>query len=142
MPTPKKKTKVDAAAAAEAAARRAVIDEYGSLDAELAPAKQKIKRQEELAKVIRGWHVNSAPALSVIERGDRFHVVVGMCGDQAIIAPASALYEALGQEKFLSIAKTTLTALEGEATAAQLAQLTKKERIGPRSLKAVPAINA
>jgi hypothetical protein len=133
----KKTTKTDRAAVVKA--RQAVVDEYGALDAELAPAKAKLRRFEELAKTIRGWHADSAPGLTIIERGETFQVVVGPKAETTILAPAFAICEVLGHERFLEIARTTLGELERTATAEQLDKLTRKDRIGSRSLKAIPA---
>lgn len=136
-PVPAHKTKTDRAA--EEAQRKAVIDEYGQLDAELAPVKHRIRRFEELAKTIRGWHADTAPELTIIERGDRFHVVVGPKAETTLFAAAQQIYDLLGHDKFLAIAKVTLGGLESELTAEEVATLTHKERTGSRSLKPVPA---
>jgi hypothetical protein len=132
-----KQTKKEQAAAA--AARRAIVDEYGKLDAELAPAKARMKRLDDLAKQIRGWHQNTEAGMTVIEQGDRFRVVVGPRAETTLLADANALYEALGHARFLELAKITLGGLESAVNGDQLAALTRKERIGSRSLKAVPA---
>ena len=124
---------------AEQKARQRVIDEYGALDAELAPAKARMKRLDELAKTIRAWHASSEAGLTVIEKGEKFQVVVGPKAETTILAEGKALYEALGHDRFLAVAKVTLGALEDSLTDAQLVALTRKERTGTRSLKAIPA---
>src|SRR5690348_9648094 len=119
------------------AVRKAVIDEYGKLDCQLAAVRPYIRRFEELAKTIRGWHVDTNAADTVVERGNEFHVVVGPKAETTLLAAAHHIYEMLGHEKFLSIAKVTLGSLESELSAQELATLTRKERQGSRTLKAI-----
>ena len=122
------------------APRKAVVDEYGLLDCALAPVKPRIRRYEELAKTIRGWHVNTDAAEMIVERGEKFHIVVGPKAETTLLAAAHQIYEMLRHEKFLSIAKVTLGELKLELTVQELETLTRKERQGSRTLKAIPAL--
>ena len=44
---------------AVAVQRKKIVDEFGSLDSELAPLKGKLRRHEELAKLVRSWHADT-----------------------------------------------------------------------------------
>ena len=118
--------------------RKKIVDEYGALDAELVPVRAKLRRSDELAKIIRSWHAET-PEESVTSAGDRYKVVLSICGLQTRIVSMAGVYQALGHDRFLEHASVTLKALEqsGVDTAA-IAALTTKERTGSRSLIAVP----
>ena len=114
--------------------RKQLVDEYGRLDAQLSPLKSKIRRFEEIGKIIRSWHVDADPELSVTSVGSEYEVVLGPCGNQTHMADAASIYAALGRETFLRCANVTLKALEQHANPATIATLTRKERTGPRSI--------
>lgn len=62
--------------------RRAIVDEYGQLHAELSPIKGKLRRQDELAKVIRSWHADAPAEATVESLGDEYRMVLGPRGMQ------------------------------------------------------------
>lgn len=122
--------------------RRSIVDEFGQLDAELIPLKGKLRRQEELGKVIRSWHVDADAELTVQSTGDDYQVVLGPRGMQTSIGDMREVYKALGHDRFLALASLTLKSLETAGVdAAAIASLTKKDRTGHRNL-VVRALNA
>ena len=114
-----------------------MVDEYGRLEAELAPLKGKLKRLDELSKAIRACHENADAEKSVVSIGDEYEVVLGPRGMQTSITDMVQVYKAMGRDKFMAYASITLKAL-GEAgiDAVVIASLTKKSQTGSRSLSA------
>jgi hypothetical protein len=135
MKTSVRKTKADREADdAIAAQAKQLVDEYGRLDAELSPLKTKIRRMEELAKIIRAWHIDADPELCVSSSGDKFKVVLGPSGMQTHIKDMSKVFRILGREQFVALASITLRALEQKLNAAAIATLICKERTGSRRI--------
>jgi hypothetical protein len=115
--------------------RRAIVDEFGQLDAELSPIKGKLRRQEELGKLIRSWHSEAEAEATVESVGDKYAVVLSARGMQTSIGDIREVYKALGHDGFLALATVTLKALETAGVdASAVASLTKKERTGHRTL--------
>jgi hypothetical protein len=122
----------------KAEARRAgLVDEFGKLEAELMPHRAKIRRLEELSKVIRGWHADHDPEQGYKDSGNDFEVIVSAATMQTHFAPMKAIFKALGKAKFLAAASITLKALEANLDAAGVLALTTKKRTGPRTLLVV-----
>lgn len=117
----------------EALARRAVVDEYGDLAAELAPFKAKQTRLDALAKIMRSWYADADAEQAHVVNGDRYQAILGAKGLQTFVHMAEA-FTALGRKKFLAAATLTLKALEEHLPAATVATLTHQERTGSRSL--------
>jgi len=114
--------------------KKELIDEYGRLDAELGSQRAKIRRLEELGRVIRSWHVDANPEEPVSSAGNEYEIVLGPAGMQTKITDMAAAYRLLGREKFLKAANLTLKSLEQHADAAAIAALTTRGRTGPRPL--------
>ena len=124
-----------------AIARKQIVDEYGRLDADVAPHRGKLRRLEELGKVIRAWHISADAEKSVSSSGDQFEVVLSARGMQTAIVDMASVYDALGHECFLKLATVTIKALEENLDAASIVAMTAKERTGYRSV-VVKALNA
>lgn len=134
MKTQVRKIKADSEAQqAILAERKKLVDEFGRLDAELSPLKGKLRRMEELAKIVRSWHDDADPELTVSSAGERFEVVLGPRGMQTRIDVPKA-YRLLGREKFIEAASLTLRALEERLNATAIAALICKERTGARQI--------
>ncbi len=119
--------------------RKKIVDEFGSLDSELAPLKGKLRRHEELAKLVRSWHADSKKSESVSSAGDRYEVVLSPCGMLTRIPSMCDVYVALGHDRFLNHASVTIKALEQSGLdSAAIAALTEKEQAGYRSLVVRP----
>jgi hypothetical protein len=114
--------------------KKELIDEYGRLEAELVPTRAKLRRLEELGRVIRTDAAKADPEQPVTLSGNSYEIVLGAAGMQTKITDMAAAYRLLGREKFLKAASLTLKALEQHADAAAIAALTARERTGPRPL--------
>ena len=120
---------------AVAVQRKRIVDEFGSLDSELAPLKGKLRRHEELAKLVRSWHADSKKSESVSSTGDSYEVVLSACGMLTRIPSMADVYQALGHARFLTHASVTIKALEQSGLdSAAIAALTEKEQAGYRSV--------
>lgn len=135
---PKKTNAAEAARLREIAfqQRAKVVDEFGRLDSDLAPIRSKIRRHEDLARVIRSWFVEEKPESTHIAEGTLFDVVAGPAGMQTHMANTAQLYQVLGHDAFLKAASLTLRSLEAVIEPAIVASLTWKERTGARTLAA------
>jgi hypothetical protein len=121
----------------EALTRRAVVDEYGKLAAELAPWKPKQSRLDELAKIIRDWYADADAETPHTLTGELYQATVTAKGMQTII-DMGAVWRALGRTKFIAAVSVTLKALEAVMPASTLATVTAKTRTGSRSLSVSP----
>lgn len=127
-----RKSKADELAASQ---RKQLVDEYGELDAELSPVKSKLRRMEELAKIIRSWQAEENPESTLSSAGDDYEVVLGAAGMQTHIKDIGEVFRALGRDRFLQYASITLKALEQSGLdLAAIAALTEKRRTGPRAI--------
>lgn len=136
MPKPKESKK-------DLIAIAALVDEYGRLDAELAPLKPKLRRMEAVAKLLRAAVPEKAKAdESVMLAGGIFDVALGPREHRTVFAPAATIYRKIGKEVFLEIASVTLKALEEHVHPSVVAELTHKEHVGSRPIdvwpKAIP----
>jgi hypothetical protein len=132
---PKAAPRKDAEELRRAAARRAVVDEYGDLLPEVAPMKPRVARLAELAKEIRSWFSDADPAATVFAEGDHYQATLAPCGYETRIENMQAAYDAFGHEWFLANCSLTLTALaKGGLNAGAIAALTVKEQTGSRAL--------
>jgi len=133
MPKLPRKTPEDLRAeASKAAARRAVVDEYGDLTAKLRPFKADLARLTDLAKTIRGWYAAEDCRLPFTAEGDHYQALLGPKSNETKIDDIEAVYDALGHDVFLAACSITLAALE--KAGANVAALTTKEQTGSRSL--------
>lgn len=119
---------------AQRAQRVAIIDEYGALDQELQPLKPKLRRQTQLAEIIRSWHAESPADERASSLGEAFEILLGPREFRTHIPDLAAVYRTLGHEQFLQAAAITLKQLEAHLDAAAIATLTEKTRSGTRPL--------
>ena len=117
-----------------AARRPHLVDEYADLERKLAPYRADFRRFEEVARLLR-LAANERPGHEVVTiGGERYIVTLSPAGMRTVIAPAAVLYDKLGRETFLRIASTTVKALEANATALEIAELTSQEQSGSRTI--------
>ena len=120
--------------ATNATLRAAIVDEYGTLAAEVMPWKQKVTRVEELAKIIRSWHAEDDAEATFTVSGKRYQAALGVKQLCTRIDIKEA-WRAMGRKQFLLAATLTLKALEAHLPADKVATLVSKERTGTRSLQ-------
>jgi hypothetical protein len=121
--------------------RRAIVDEYGALAVELAPWKKKDARFDELAKIIRGWYVDSDGEKSFVEVGEQYQATLGV-KQLATRIDVKGAWRAMGRAKFLQACSVTIKALEQFLEADQVQGLLTKERSGSRPLLTSPLISS
>lgn len=110
------------------------IDELGSLEAELAPIRVKLRRVETLRELIRR-HFEKKPAAKSFEaRGKRYFATLGACAWQSEV-DYKAVQKALGLAGYAAIAKPTLKALEETLAPDVLARVVAYDYRGARPLK-------
>lgn len=112
----------------------ALVDEYGRLEAKLAPYRADLKREEQLAKLLRGAAAEADPESPFLVKGERYEVTLGIAGMRTVIAAPRQIMLAIGQKLFLKCANVTLKALEENAHPLQVAKLTSREQTGPRAI--------
>jgi len=123
----------------EAAARVALVDEYGDLQTELAPFKAKQARLEALAKTIRSWYVDQAGDQAHTAAGLRYQAVLGAKGSTTTLADMPVIAKALGRKRFMLAVSITLKALQEFATPSQVTALAWKiPYTGSRDLLVTP----
>lgn len=120
-------------------ARRAVIDRIGELEGKLAEHFEDAKELEKLRKDVRTWPAadHIAPDSTVLYRGSKYAVALGMQENQRRIKSIRAVYQALKLEAFLAVADVTLKALE-EIAPEKISDLVTEGRTGPRSITVTP----
>lgn len=119
---------------AEALRRKTLIDEYGRLEAAVAPHKATIRRLEELGKAIRAWYADADPEQGVTLDGAAYAITLGPCGFQTSITSLAEVYLRLGHAKFLAACSMTIKQLESKLPASEVLALTKRERTGSRQI--------
>jgi hypothetical protein len=124
------------------AARPHLVDEYADLERKLAPHRANLRRFEEVARLLRLAAVEKPGKQSVTIAGERYDVMLSPAGMKTVIASAAVLYEALGREKFLAVASTTLKALEEHVDPLRIATLTRQEQTGTRTITAIAKAKA
>ncbi|MGH9345062.1 MAG: hypothetical protein ACRD19_15040 [Terriglobia bacterium] len=115
--------------------RAALADEYGRLDAELAPLRPKLKRFEALGKLLRVLGHDEPDDRPVEVAGAEYEVTLSASGWRSIVAPNGKLYKRLGKDTFLAVATVTIKALMEAVHPALVAELVRAEQSGPRRIE-------
>jgi hypothetical protein len=121
-------------ARAQAAMRRAIVDEYGDLVMKMRPFKPDAARLLDLAKAIRAWYADEDATLAFTARGDHYDVLLGAKGNETRIEDMQAVYDAMGHADFIRACSMTMGALEKNVVYGRFVSLTVKEQTGSRSL--------
>lgn len=115
-----------------------MADELGDLEHELAPLKAKIKRAESLRASLRGAYKDTPAATSIAVAGERWHVLLGPCGNESVIN-TTRLLDLVGSQKFIELASVSLKALQERCPAGIVGAVVATQMSGTRSLSIVPA---
>lgn len=118
--------------------RKAIVDELGQLDQDMAPLKVKKKRAEELRAIVRNWHAKDAPDKTATHEGHKFIVTVGAAENETGIVSMQKIYDQVGITKFLAACSMTLAKLKDLVTPADFKTLTLQARTGARPVNSFP----
>jgi hypothetical protein len=124
--------------AQEAEMRRAIVDEFGELEKELAPIGPKVKRYEELAKAIRSWYAYEDGTKAFTAAGGTYQVLLSEKQFESDVDVVLAA-KALGRAKFMALASATLKLLKENLSATVLASVVTRTQTGSRKLIVGPA---
>jgi len=116
---------------------RALVDELGTLDAELARLKPKIDRAKWLREVIAGWYADEKPESAMVANGDKYQAIVSQMGNKRSVISIKEVKRRLGETEFMQHCSIGLGVLDEILTVEELPQFIKTERTGPRSVKTV-----
>jgi hypothetical protein len=114
--------------------RRAIVDELGQLEQDIAPLETKEKRAAELRGVVRAWFPKMLATATVTETGHKFFCTIGPKQNQTAIASMEAVYSSLNKSRFLAACSFTLKSLK-ELLPTQYDSLTVTDRTGSRPVK-------
>jgi hypothetical protein len=115
--------------------KRAVVDELGQLEQNIAPMKDLEKRASELRAQVRGWFPKLDPAKSASVEGHKFICTVGSKENQRTIKDIYEVFKLAGSYEFLQRCTFTLKALKEIAPADKFEALTEEGRTGTRPVK-------
>ena len=117
--------------------RAAIIDEYGRLSTHLKGLNEKIKRQEQLRKMILTWYTGGEVDQAFDEDGQLFSVHIGPCALQRSIRSMVALKDRLGLTKFLKLCSFSLERLDTVLLPEDQSTFVVQQRTGPRTVIAI-----
>jgi hypothetical protein len=118
--------------------RAAIIDEYGELKRQEAAFQPTADRLKYLRSVIAGWIPDTHPAEEGIEfHGLRYEVHATARANERRVANLAKILKFLGREKFFSVCRVAVGALEEALGKAAAAPWFVSERTGPRTISAV-----
>jgi hypothetical protein len=115
--------------------KRAVVDELGQIEQDIAPLKDKEKRASELRAQVRTWFPKLASVTSTTVEGFKFICTVGAQENQRSIKDIGAVFKLAGSYEFLQRCTFTLKALKEIVTADKFEELTEETRTGTRPVK-------
>jgi hypothetical protein len=113
--------------------RALIVDELGTLDAELDAMRPKAARAKMLREQVQGWCKDLPAEEGSLFEGATHVVLVSAKENRRAIVSMSAVYKALGLKKFLAACSFTLDALE-KSLGPQSSDFVQTERTGPRKL--------
>jgi hypothetical protein len=116
---------------------KALVDELGSLDQELARLKPKVDRAKWLREVIAGWFVDEKPEAALLADGDKYSAIVSAMGNKRTVTSIVALRKRLGDREFMAHCSIGLGVLDELLTTEELPEFVSTERSGARSVKTV-----
>lgn len=115
---------------------RALIDQLGELDVEIAPLETKKKQAEEIRGQLRGLRPKMKPEQAFQLEGAKFVAQIGVMGDERKISDMKAVARAVGAEAFMGHCSFTLKKLEELLqSSAKVAALVTTARTGSRTVK-------
>lgn len=102
------------------------IDRLGGLAAKYAKAKETVKEYDELRKVIQSEVCEGKPGTAVVtEHGFQFAIQFTAGPDLREVSDKAELYKALGEDKFVELAKFTLKDVDAYCTPDECAKILK-----------------
>jgi hypothetical protein len=121
----------------EAKERKALVDELGAIDAELALLKPKVDRAKYVRDVIAGWYVDEKPEAAMMADGTKYSAVVSAMGNKRTVISTAAVRKRLGDQEFMAHCSVGLGVLDELLTVAELPEFVKSERSGARTVKTI-----
>jgi hypothetical protein len=122
--------------------RAGIIDEFGSLDSEIALFSPKVKRHAALKAIIKSWYESLPADASVSVPGARYVVMIGAKANERVLKSVkgafTALTGAIGVKEAWKLVKLSLTCLEEHLGKSGVEDLVTTERTGNRTITAVP----
>lgn len=116
---------------------RAIVDELGALDSELARLKPKIDRAKYLRDVIVSWYVDEKPEAAMLAEGTEYSAIVSAMGNKRSVISIKDVKRRLGETEFMQHCSIGLGVLDEILSVEELPEFVKTERTGPRSVKTV-----
>ena len=116
---------------------RAIVDELGALDSELARLKPKIDRAKYLRDVIVSWYADEKPEAAMLAEGTEYSAVVSAMGNKRSVISIKDVKRRLGETEFMQHCSIGLGVLDEILSVEELPEFVKTERCGPRSVKTV-----
>jgi hypothetical protein len=116
---------------------KALVDELGSLDQELARLKPKLDRAKWLREVIAGWYADEKPEAAMLAEGNAYSAIVSPMGNKRTVTSMIAVRKRLGDREFMAHCSIGLGVLDELLTVEELPEFVESERSGPRSVKTV-----
>lgn len=118
-----------------AAARAAIVDEFGRVDSQLGPLK---KRHEQLRKEILGWlPAGTLPDAVVTQAGNTHVVQIGAKGVERTLSGIAKLFEKIGKTQFLKLCKFPLAAFDALIPEDEQKRFVTEEQTGARKVTVV-----
>lgn len=117
--------------------RAGIIDEFGTLATRVAQLRLCEKRYEQLRSIITGWYEDQPADAAFLEDGANFVLQVGARPAKRWISDMAAVQQRLGP-RFLELCTFSLEKLDSVIAPADQQGLVSEDRIGPRTVKAVP----
>lgn len=115
---------------------RKLLDEFGTLDAQIAKLQEFASRREKLRKQILEWVETLPPKQGIDLQGGQFCVAVSPRRPERVIQSMSKVFKALGEKQFVELASISAKELEKHLNAEAYARLLKEEPIGRRTVTA------
>ena len=117
--------------------RPAIIDEFGRLGVQMDALRALQGRYEMLRAKIAGWYDELDPAESCSAEGHKYSVQIGPRSARRSIVDVEALFERLGEKRFLPICSVSLEKLDTVMLPADQINFIRSDRSGPRVVKPV-----
>jgi hypothetical protein len=118
--------------------RAKVIDEFGALATMVAQLRIAEKRYDQLRSIIAGWYEDQPADAAYMEDGSQFVLQVGARPLKRWISDMAAVEQRLGPKRFFELCSISMEKLDSVIAPADQRGLVAEDRIGPRTLKAIP----
>lgn len=113
-----------------------LIDELVELAEVIKPLESKMKRYDEIKKLLQSIAKTFPPEQEAVLSGTIGEATLSKCRTETTITNMQAIHDQLGDEAFMALVKISITDLKAYLSEIEIAKVTEKS-LGPRSLKAV-----